>query len=227
MDLNFIYNRNLRKWLIVIIVLFVIAGLSFYIKFLFTSPEVESITPKNEAVNVSINETIIVRFNRRVSKKQLNEFSIICADIKPQGKTIISGNYLKFIPDQEITFLPSTTYKIKITPISSLGRKGKTIESTFTTAFVSDNRLTSKLKEQMLASTNTLEDGLSPGQAVIKLLPYSTSDFSIDYEVLRNGAVILNIKIKGNDKESSKQKALKWITDSGSELNKFEIRYIN
>ncbi|KKQ95009.1 MAG: hypothetical protein UT66_C0026G0020 [candidate division CPR2 bacterium GW2011_GWC1_39_9] len=225
MDMGFDKPRLVR-WLISALVVVAIISAVLYIKNVSKIPKVKSVDPSNGAKNVSLGLPITVIFDKNISKKQAEQFFVINDIVNPKGVINVSANRLVFVSDPNLTLIPSSNYKIKIIPLSLSGRKGNEFESSFTTESANDNRLTPALKELLIEKTDTLEDGTDPNFSVIQFLPYEAADFAVDYEVLRNGTIVLNIQLKGSDNVFSKNKALEWIKSKGSDPGKFEVRYL-
>lgn len=192
-----------------------------------------STIPQKDAGSVA---PVIFKFNRDLDRQTANYFTITPA---VQGTIQISGGSFTFQPAGNYTL--NTTYTAKLSQV--VATDGSTLGDqsvTFTVKLLQFNQLSPSEQQAQKDRTDVVERT----NPFLAQLPYSTTDFKIDYQLISTDSrdttptnvtytitlyAVLNqpdqIDTYNAELKTYKQEALNWIRSQGTDPNALKIQY--
>lgn len=182
---------------------------------------VVSTKPKDEEVDISVSEKIVVTFNRSFAAQEI-EFTII-----PQLSYEISILQNQLIISPKEVFPPGEhyTFVIKYPVLGALPRSYSFTVIGPTKKFKPDTFPQNAAEEE-----NTFQRQNHPDVFLTNKSPYSNEFFGIVANYQKgSGKYYFQVTLKGTDKESSKQEFNKWLLNLGlteKQIKELDIRYL-
>lgn len=146
-----------------------------YLVYLQLHFRVVSVQPADEG---STTAAVVLNFNKELQNPQELGLSL---DPAVPGNVSISNKSITFTPNQ--SYQVDKKYTVKVTAVVAKdGSKIETIRHSFTVKYVEEKDLSEDEQRRAISLT----DQLQKENSILAKLPYATSEFKVDYDIIQN-----------------------------------------